>query len=182
MQGSDLSNRKYQSFVFLYSARDASKSLLDHAKIEAHLKIGLSRIWTIRTTYHGMNCMAMVSTTKTYTLGQMSALMNAEKYNAIDPGGLQIVERLVILCKAHAHEYATCAQMVRSAVFNRQHYPGILLGDWTLSDDLHSTRNHKTVAANSLLELTHTARAVDAAGALLDLMDGAYSGSAGMAD
>ena len=169
MQCHDSSNKLYHSFVFLYSARDSQNSLLDHTKIETYLKIGLSRIWAIRATYHGMDCVAMVSTVKAYRLDQISRLIDAAKYNKIDPDGLQIVKGPVIFCKAHTNEYDTCAQMVRKAVFNRQYHHGILLGDWTRSDESRSTINHKTKAANALLELNDTAQATDAAEALLDL-------------
>jgi len=176
MQSCDSSNGMYHSFIFLYSARDSQYSLLDHMKIETYLKIALSRIWTIRATHHGMDCMAMVSTVKPYKFDQISKLIDATIYNKIDPDGLQIVKGPVIFCRAHTNEYNTCAQMVRKVVFDRQYHHSILLGDWTRSDESLPTRNKKTKAATALLELNYTTQTKDAAEALLDLINTTVTG------
>jgi len=130
-----LSKREYRSFVLLYHARDPHKPLIDPAKVERKLGVHLNRVWTIRSSSLGMDCVALVSTTKRFTLDGLCRCISADAYNAADPEGLQMVGDLRVLCKAHADEYEQHMRTVQKVVFNPHgNAHGVLLGDWTLSD------------------------------------------------
>lgn len=147
---------KYQSFILLYHAKDAKKSLLDPVKVEASTGVEVARIRTIRAAQQGLDCVALMSTTGRYRLKAFCELFIPEEYNKVDRSGLQIMgsEGLCILCNdlSTRDDYKFYDKMIKRVVKNQDTRCGTLLGDWTREDwenhveeleDMHAISMHE---------------------------------------